>query len=190
MKKLVWKPGTMLYPLPLIMVSCGTFEKPNVMTAAWTGIINSEPPMTYVSLRKERFSHGIIVDSGCFTINLVTENLCRAADFCGVKSGAEIDKIKAMGLKLQKSSKISSPCLADSPVNLECKVTRVIELGSHDMFMASIEAVNAAECLLDKKGRLKLEDSSLIAYSHGEYRLLGKKIGKFGYSVQKRFVRN
>lgn len=185
-KKVTWKPGTMIYPLPAVMVSCGTMEKPNIMTAAWTGTINSEPSMCYISVRKERFSHGIISESGCFVINLVNEQLCRAADFCGVRSGRDIDKVAFLNLKMTESSVVSAPMIAASPVNIECRIVNTVELGSHDMFIAKVEAVNVSDEYIDSSGSLRLDKANLIAYSHGEYRLLGKKIGRFGFSVQKK----
>lgn len=184
--KQIWKPGTLLYPLPAVLVSCGSVEKPNAMTAAWTGTICSDPVMVYVSLRPERFSHKLISDSGEFAINLTTEKLARATDWCGVKSGRDFNKFKQMGFTAEAASKISAPLIKESPVNLECKVTQTIALGSHDMFIAKVLAVNIDERLLDSKGRLQLEKANLIAYSHGDYFALGRKLGTFGWTVKKK----
>lgn len=185
-KRLVWKPGTMLYPLPAVLVSCGTLERPNAMTAAWAGTICSDPSMCYVSIRRSRYSHGLILESGCYVVNLVTEGLCRAADFCGVRSGRDFDKFAAAGLSPLPASRVSAPMIASSPLNIECRVRKVVELGSHDMFMAEVEAVDVDESLVDKNGSLRLDRCPLVAYSHGEYRLLGKKLGTFGFSVRKK----
>lgn len=186
MSKIAWKPGTMLSPLPAVMVSCGTMEKPNIITIAWTGIVNSDPPMTYVSVRKERFSHDLIAQSGEFVINLTTASLTRATDLCGVKSGRDTDKFALAKLTAEPATKVSAPMIAQSPVSLECKVKQVLELGSHDMFLAEIVAVNVEESLLDEKGKLHLTKCGLLSYSHGEYFAQGKRIGSFGSSVRKR----
>jgi len=186
-KKQEWRPGNMLYPVPAVMVSCQREnEKPNIITVAWAGTICSDPVMLSISVRKERYSHQIISETKEFVVNLTTKDLCRATDYCGVRSGRDVDKFKEMNLTPQKSSKINAPAIAESPVNIECKVVNVIELGSHDMFIAKVEAVNVDEKLLDDKGRLRLEDANLLAYSHGEYFELGEKIGKFGFSVAKK----
>ena len=186
-KKQEWRPGNMLYPVPAVMVSCQREnEKPNIITVAWAGTICSDPVMLSISVRKERYSHRIISETKEFVVNLTTKDLCRATDYCGVRSGRDVDKFKEMNLTPQKSSKINAPAIAESPVNIECKVVNVIELGSHDMFIAKVEAVNVDEKLLDDKGRLRLEDANLLAYSHGEYFELGEKIGKFGFSVAKK----
>lgn len=186
-KKQEWRPGNMLYPVPAVMVSCQREnEKPNIITVAWAGTICSDPVMLSISVRKERYSHRIISETKEFVVNLTTKDLCRATDYCGVRSGRDVDKFKEMNLTPQKSSKINAPAIAESPVNIECKVVNVIELGSHDMFIAKVEAVDVDEKLLDDKGRLRLEDANLLAYSHGEYFELGEKIGKFGFSVAKK----
>lgn len=186
MNKVIWRGGTLLAPLPVVLVSSGTLEKPNVMTAAWTGILNTIPAKTYVSIRPERYSHEIISNTREFVINLTTTELVYATDFCGVKSGKNVDKFSKMKLTPQKVTQIDAPAIGESPVNLECKVTDIIKLGSHDMFIADIVAVNVDEKLIDKNGKLNLDKAKLIAYSHGEYFELGKKLGKFGYSVQKK----
>ena len=186
MTKITWKPGTMLAPVPPVLVSCGTVEKPNVMTAAWTGIINSEPAMTYVSIRPSRFSHQLISQSGEFVINLANLPLATAADFCGVKSGRDIDKFKEMNLTPLPCSKVKAPQIKESPVSIECKVTNIQTLGSHDLFMAEIVAVNVDDKYLDADGKLWLEKAGLIAYVHGFYYTLGRNLGKFGFSVDKK----
>lgn len=183
MAKITWKPGTMEYPLPPAMISCGTVEKPNIMTAAWTGIISSEPPMTYVSIRPSRYSHELIKESGEFVINLTTLPLVTAADFCGVKSGRDVNKFKEMKLTPGKCSQIAAPQIVESPVSIECKVKSVTNYGSHDMFLAEIVAVNVDDRYIDENGKLWLEKAGLIAYSHNYYYTLGRNVGFFGFSV-------
>ena len=183
MTKITWKPGTLEYPLPPAMISCGTLEHPNIMTAAWTGIVNSEPPMTYVSIRSSRHSHSIIKESGEFVINLTTEQLVAVADFCGVKSGKDVNKFKEMKLTALPCSEISAPQIAESPVSLECKVKNVTTLGSHDMFLAEIVAVNVDDNYIDAGGKLCLENCKLVAYAHNAYYSLGRCLGFFGFSV-------
>lgn len=173
-------------PLPPALITCGTMEKPNVMTAAWTGIINTRPPKTYVSIRPERYSYGLIKETGEVVINLTTEGLVRAADFCGVRSGKDMNKFEKCGITPIPSTAVSAPTLAESPLSIECKVFEVMELGSHHMFLLDVVAVTADEKLMDKNGRLCLEKSSLAAYAHGEYFALGKKLGDFGFSVRKK----
>ena len=186
MSKISFKPGNMLYPVPVVMVSCARKgEKPNIITVAWAGTVCSDPAMVSISVRKERYSHDIIKETGEFVINLTTRKLARATDYCGVKSGRDVDKFADMHLTAAPSVKIEAPAIAESPVNIECKVKQVLELGSHDMFIAEVMAVNVDESLLDEKGTLHLSDADLIAYSHGRYYGLGDFIGKFGYSVQK-----
>lgn len=165
--------------------SCGTVERPNVMTAAWTGIISSEPPMTYVSIRPSRFSHGLIKDSGEFVINLTTLPLAEAADFCGVKSGRDTDKFQAMHLTAAPCAKVKAPQVAESPVSIECKVKSIVNYGTHDMFLAEIVAVNVDDTYINDKGRLDLEKAGLVAYAHGHYYTLGRNLGGFGFSVNK-----
>ena len=189
MAKTVWKPGTMLYPLPPVMVTCGTVEKPNVLTIAWTGIINSEPAMTYISVRPSRFSYDIIKETKEFVINLSTEKMLKAVDFCGVKSGKDTDKLKETGLTVLPAENIKAPIIEQSPLSLECRVTEIKPLGSHDMFLAEITAVHVDEKLLDANGRFELEKSGLIAFCHGAYYALGKKLGTFGFSVEKKKTR-
>ena len=186
MEKTVWKPGTMLYPVPAVMVSCADREgRTNILTVAWVGTVCSEPPMVSISVRPERFSHHMIRETGEFVINLTTEELCRATDYCGVRSGEKTDKWKDCGLTPQKASKVSAPLIAESPVNLECRVTQTLSLGSHDLFLATVETVDVDPRFLDEKGRFALEKCKLVSYSHGEYYSLGALLGKFGYSVKK-----
>ncbi|MBP3284333.1 MAG: flavin reductase family protein [Clostridia bacterium] len=185
MEKITWRGGAMLAPLPVCLVTCRDGEKENVFTVAWTGILNTIPAKTYISVRKERFSYELIKNSREFVLNLTTEALARATDFCGVRSGRDMDKFKEMQLKTQKATEVGCPLLSDSPVNLECKVTDIVELGSHDMFIADIVAVDVDKNLVDENEKLNLDKAKLIAYSHGEYFKLGEKIGKFGYTVKK-----
>lgn len=185
MSKLMWKAGTMEYPLPAVLVSCGDGKVANVLTVAWTGIICTDPAMTYVSIRKERYSYDIIKRTGEFVINLTTEDLARATDMAGVKTGRNIDKFKMLGITSEKAPNLNCPMVKESPVSIECKVEEVKELGSHDMFIAKIVSVNVDEKYLDETGKFDLEKCNLIAYSHGNYYSLGKNLGKFGFSVKK-----
>ena len=186
MGKRVFGPGTMLNPVPVVMVSCGSMENPNIITVAWTGTVNSEPPMTYVSVRKSRYSHDIIEKSGVFVINLTTEELAEATDFCGVRSGSKFDKFKETGLTPAASEKVSCPSIAESPVNLECKVVEVHEYPTHDMFVAEIVSVSVDEELMDDNDKLRLDRAGLIVYNHGSYQAVKKgELGTFGYSVMK-----
>lgn len=187
MQRQYWKPGNMLYPLPAVMVSCQREgEKPNIITLAWVGTVNSDPPMVSISVRPERYSYDIIRENGEFVINLTTEALAKATDYCGVRSGKEVDKFKEMNLTPCKSQKINAPGIGESPVCMECKVKQEIPLGSHTMFIAEVLAVSVDEKYLDEKGKFMLDKTGLIAYSHGEYWSLGEKKGSFGYSVRKR----
>lgn len=190
MSKIQWKGSTLLAPVPAALVSCGTMENPNALTVAWTGITCSDPPMTYISVRPERYSYEIIKNSGEFVINLTTGAMARATDFCGVRSGREMDKLAAAGLTAEPANGVSAPVITQSPLSLECKVRQIIPLGSHDMFLAEIVAVDVEEKLLDEAGKLRLEKAGLMAYSHGEYFAMGKKIGSFGYSVRKKRPKN
>ena len=186
MKKRSFKPGTMLNPVPVVMVSCGDVNHGNIITVAWTGIVNSDPPMTYVSIRKERYSHEIIKNAGDFVINLTTEELTFATDYCGVKSGRDTDKFKEQKLTPLPAEKVKAPLIAQSPVNLECKVKEIHEYGSHDMFIAEIVNVQAAEDWIDETGRIRLDKAGLICYNHGEYFGLRRQpLGRFGFSVMK-----
>lgn len=186
MTKITWKPGTLLAPIPPAMISCGTIEKPNIMTAAWTGIINSEPPMTYVSIRPSRYSHQIISKNKEFVINMTTSELTKAADYCGVKSGRVANKFKEMNLTPLPCSIIKAPQIKESPVSLECQVINTIPFESHDMFLAKILAVHVDDQFIDQAGKLWMEKMGLVAYIHGFYFGIGKKIGKFGFSVEKK----
>ena len=186
MGKVVWKPGTFEYPIPAVMVSVGDMEKSNIITVAWTGIINSDPAMVYISVRQSRYSYNIIKENKEFAINLTTKNLAYATDWCGVKSGANVDKFKEMHLTKQKANFIKCPLIKESPVSIECKVEKIIDLGSHTMFMARVLSIDADEKYIDEKGAFDISKCDLIAYANGGYYQLGKKIGKFGYSVQKK----
>jgi flavin reductase (DIM6/NTAB) family NADH-FMN oxidoreductase RutF len=190
MAKQIWKASTMLNPVPVVMVTC-TNEKgqDNIITLAWAGTVNSEPPMISISVRKERFSYNIIKEKGEFGVNLVNRKLTFAADFCGVKSGLNVDKFKSMNLTKENSSKITVPLIKESPISLECKVRNIIELGSHDLFIGEILAVNVEENLLDIKGKLHIQKADLVCYSHGEYYGLEKSLGFFGFSVAKKKIR-
>lgn len=187
MKKQNWKPGNMLYPVPVVMVSCARpGETPNIITIAWAGTVCSDPPMVSISVRKERYSHAIIQETHEFVINLTTNHLVRAADYCGVRSGRDVDKYAETGLTPYASKKIRCPGIAESPVNIECRVTQQLCLGSHDLFLAKVESVAVEEALLDKTGSLRLDRAGLAAYSHGSYMELGRKLGSFGFSVKKK----
>lgn len=186
MSKTVFKPGTMLNPVPAVMVSCGDDTVNNIITIAWTGIINSDPPITYVSVRKSRYSHDIIERTGEFVINLTTEKLAFAADYCGVRSGRDVDKFKEMKLTAAESKEVSCPSIEESPVNIECRVMEMKEYPTHDMFIAEIVSVSVDDSLMDETGKLCLDEAGLVAYNHGHYFALQKKeIGRFGYSVMK-----
>lgn len=186
MSKENWKPGNMLYPLPVVMISCAEpSKKPNIVTVAWAGTICSEPVMVSISVRKERYSHDIIAKTGEFVINLVTEDLTFATDYCGVKSGRDVDKFKEMNLTPIPVEGVSAPGIAESPLSLACKVKEIKELGSHDMFIAEVVGVTVDDKYMNGNGKFELNSSNLVTYSHGEYFTLGKKIGKFGYSVKK-----
>lgn len=185
MAKQYWKPGNMLYPVPAVMVSCQREgEKPNIITIAWTGTICSDPAMVSISIRKTRYSYAIIQDTGEFVINLTTKRLTKAADYCGVRSGAQVDKFAQTGLTPCRSQVVKCPGIAESPVNIECRVTQIRHLGSHDLFLAEVVNVGVEESLLDETGRLHLEQDGLMVYAHGSYFELGRKLGTFGYSVK------
>lgn len=190
MSRQYWKPGNMLYPVPAVMVTCQRpSEKPNIITAAWTGTVCSDPAMVYISLQKKRYSYDIIRQTGEFVINLTTKSLAKAADYCGVVSGRDVDKFAKTALTPCASKTVSCPGIAQSPVNMECRVTEIKNLGSHDMFLAAVECVAVEESLLDEKGRLHLDRCGLMAYAHGGYYEMGKLIGTFGYSVKKKPLR-
>ena len=185
--KQTWRPGNMLYPVPAVMVSVARpDEKPNVITVAWAGTINSDPAMLSISVRKERYSHAILCETKEFVVNLVNEPLVRACDYCGVRSGRDVDKFAQMKLTPVAVEGVNTPAIAESPVNLACKVTQIIPLGTHDMFLAEIVSVTVDERYMDEKGTFHLNDAGLVAYSHGTYFKLGKELGTFGYSVRKK----
>ena len=187
MGKVTFKPGNMLYPLPAVMVSCQRpGEKPNIITIAWTATVCSTPPMLSISIRPERYSYDIVKETGEFVVNLTTKDLAYATDYCGVKSGRDVDKFKEMGLNEQKSNVISAPGIAECPVNIECKVVDVKELGSHAMFLAEVVSVQVDDAYMDETGKFHLNNTGLMAYSHGAYKELGGDIGTFGYSVKKK----
>lgn len=187
MSKKAMKPGNMLYPLPAALVAVrGKDGRSNLLTVAWCGTVCSDPPMVSVSIQKKRFSHALLLESGEFTVNLTTEELAKATDLCGVLSGRDVDKWEQAGLHEEQAAAVQAPCVQESPVSIECRVKQVLELGSHDMFLGEVVAVSADERYFDEKGRFDLDRCGLIAYSHGEYRALGKVIGTYGFSVRKK----
>ena len=186
MGKVMWKPGTFVYPIPAVMVSCGTMEKSNIITVAWTGIINTNPAMVYISVRPTRYSYNLIKDQKEFVINLTTKSLTRATDWCGVKSGAKVDKFKEMKLHKEKANFVQCPMIKESPVSIECRVKEIKELGSHTMFIAEVVAINVDEKYIDNKGAFDITKCDLMAYANGNYLAMGKKLGKFGFSVKKK----
>ena len=186
MGKVFWKGGTLLGPLPPVMVTCGDMDDSNIITVAWTGIINSDPPKTYISVRPERYSYGIIRERREFAVNLTTAGLVRWADYLGVHTGRKIDKFKKSGLTKEEAKEVACPLIAESPLSLECRVTDIVPLGTHDMFIADIVSVDVSEELIDKAGKLHLERARLAAFAHGEYFELGRSLGKFGFSVAKK----
>ena len=185
MSKITWKSGTFIYPIPAVMVSCGTMEKANIITVAWTGILNTNPATVYISVRPTRYSYQIIKEQKEFVINLTNKELVQATDWCGVKTGAKVDKFKEMHLHKEKAKFLSCPMIQESPVSIECRVKEIIPLGSHDMFLAEVLAINADEKYINDKGAFDISKCDLIAYANGNYYTLGKKLGKFGFSVQR-----
>lgn len=187
MSRQIWKPGNMLYPLPAVMVSMGDKKgNHNIITIAWTGTVCTNPAMLYISVRPERYSYGLLKETKEFVVNLTTETLAYATDWCGVKSGKDVDKFKEMKLTPQKAEMLTyAPIIEECPVSLECRVTEIKELGSHHMFMAEVLCVSVKESYLNDSGKFELNETGLLAYSHGEYLSLGGKIGTFGYSVKK-----
>lgn len=183
-----WKPGTVIYPLPAVLVSCGaTPEEYNLLTVAWTGTVCTSPPMCYISVRPERYSYEIIRRSGEFVINLTTEEMTRAVDWCGVRSGRDFDKFRETGLTPAPAQIVAAPIVAEAPVSIECRVRQLLPLGSHDMFLAEVVNVQVDSRYIDpESGRFALERAGLIAYSHGEYFALGEAIGHFGWSVRRK----
>ena len=186
MSKVMWKPGTFIYPLPVVMVSSGNMEKSNILTVAWTGILNTNPAMVYVSIRPERYSYNMIKESGEFVINLTNDNLVYATDWCGVRSGKDYDKFKEMHLTKEKANCVQCPLIKESPVSIECKVKEIKELGSHHMFVAEVLSIDAGEEFIDENGAFDITKCNLISYSNGKYFGQGKKLGKFGFSVEKK----
>lgn len=187
MAKEIWKPGNMLYPLPVVMVSLADKNgKNNIITIAWAGTVCTNPPMVSISVRPERYSYPILKETGEFVINLTTKELTFATDYCGVKSGKDVDKFKEMNLTPLKASQVNAPLIAESPVNIECRVREIIPLGSHDMFLADVVAVHADEKYMDEKHKFHLEQAEPIVYSHGAYLSCGEQLGTFGYSVRKK----
>ena len=187
MAKQIWKPGNMIYPLPAVMVSVTDGEgNDNIITVAWTGTVCTNPAMAYISVRPSRYSYGMLKKTGEFVINLTTEKLAFATDFCGVRSGRDVDKFEKLNLTKEKAQFVSAPMIGESPVNIECKVEQVLELGSHHMFLAKVVAVHADEAYMDERGRFDLNRAKPIVYSHGEYFGIGKKQGTFGWSVKKK----
>ena len=186
--KEIWRPGNMIYPLPAIMVSCGaTLDEYNVFTASWVGTICSDPAMCFVSIRQSRHSHEIIKRNMAFTLNLTNEDLARATDWCGVRSGRDYNKFAEMNLTPAKGIKVDAPYINEAPVSIECRVKQIVHLGSHDMFIADVMNVLADKRFIDPQtGEFDLKKANLIAYSHGEYFKLGEKIGNFGWSVKKK----
>ena len=187
MAKIQWKPGNMVYPLPAVMVSCADKDgNSNIITIAWTGTVCTNPPMAYISVRPERHSYQMIRETGEFVINLTTKDLAFATDFCGVRSGRDVDKFAEMKLTKEPASVVSVPMIGESPVNIECKVTEVKELGSHHMFLAEVVAVHVDDTYMNENNKFELGKAEPIAYSHGEYYQLGELLGTFGYSVKKK----
>ena len=186
MSKVIWKPGTFIYPLPAVMVTCGTMEKSNIITVAWTGILNTNPATVYISVRPERYSYSLIKENKEFAINLTTKELAYATDWCGVKTGAKVDKFKEMHLTKEKAKNIKAPLIKESPVSIECRVKEIKELGSHHMFVAEVLSIDADEKYIDETGRFDISKCNLIAYANGNYYTLGKLVGKFGFSVKKK----
>lgn len=186
MSKVTWKSGTFLYPIPAVMVSCGTMEKSNIITVAWTGILNTNPAIVSISVRPTRYSYQLIKEQGEFVINLTTKDLVKETDWCGVKTGEKVDKFKEMNLHKEKAKFVKCPMIKESPVSVECKVREILELGSHHMFIADVLAINSDEKYIDEKGAFDIAKCDLIAYANGGYYTLGKKLGKFGFSVQKK----
>ena len=187
--RMLWKPGNMVYPVPAVMVTAADREgKSNIITIAWTGTVCTNPPMAYISVRPERYSYGMLKETGEFVINLTTEKLIRATDYCGVKSGRDTDKWKETGLTPIPAQEVNVPLIKESPVNIECRVSEIRELGSHHMFLARVVAVDVDEAYLNEQGRFELQKAAPIVYSHGEYYGLSSLLGTFGYSVRKKTV--
>ncbi len=187
MSKKVWKPGTFIYPIPAVLVTTGDMKNSNILTIAWTGILNTNPATVYISVRPERYSYNIIKENKEFAINLTTKKLAYATDWCGVRSGAKFDKFKEMHLTKEKANFIKAPLIKESPVSIECKVIEEKDMGSHTMFIAEVLSIDADEKYIDEKGAFDISKCDLIAYANGGYYSLGKKVGKFGFSVRKKY---
>ena len=188
MAKIQFKPSTMLGPLPAVMVSCGDMQNSNIITIAWVGIACSQPTRVYISVRPDRYSHHIIKESGEYVINLTSERLLAACDYCGIRSGRDVDKFAEMKLTKQAGSVVSAPMIAESPISLECKVFDVISLGSHDMFLADVVAVHADESIVDESGKIDFALAHLVNYQHGDYYRCGRQLGRFGFAAQRKFI--
>ena len=186
MPKIAWKGAALLAPVPPVMVTCGTHEKPNIITVAWTGIINTHPPRLTIAVRPTRYSYALIRESGEFAVNLTPASLAREADFCGIYTGAKVDKFARTGLHPEQAQVVSCPIIAESPLSLECRVIEVLPQGTHDLFLVDIVAINVDDELIDENGRLCLERADLCAYAHGEYFSLGRRLGAFGFSAAKK----
>jgi flavin reductase (DIM6/NTAB) family NADH-FMN oxidoreductase RutF len=187
MAKISWKPGNMVYPLPAVMVTVrGKDGKDNIITVAWTGTVCTNPPMLYISVRKERYSYELLKESGEFVVNLTTEDLVKATDYCGVRSGSKVDKFKETHLTKEEAKVVNCAMIQESPVNIECRVKKVMPLGSHDMFLADVVNVNVDDAYMDENGSFQLHKANPLVYSHGTYYKTGQKLGTFGYSVKKR----
>ena len=186
MSKTMWKPGTFIYPIPAVMVSCGDFEKSNIITVAWTGVLNTDPAMVYISVRPNRYSYEIIKNQGEFVINLTTKDLAKATDWCGCRSGEKYDKFKEMNLTKEKANFVNCPLIKESPVSIECKVKEIRELGTHHMFVADVLSIDADEKFIDENGAFDISKCDLISYQNCGYYTQGEKIGKFGFSVKKK----
>lgn len=185
MAKAIWKGTVLTAPIPPVMVSCGSVDTPNIVTVAWTGTVNTKPPMTYISLRPSRHSYRLIKESGEFVINLTPSSLITAADYCGIYTGAKVDKFKKCGLTPLPASQVKAPIIAECPVQLECRVTKILPLGTHEMFLSEIVAVQVDDSLLDASGKLRLERADLAAFAHGDYYALGRRIAPLGCAVRK-----
>lgn len=190
MAREIWKAGTFIYPIPAVMVTCGSYENSNIITVAWTGIINTNPAMCYISVRPGRYSYNLIKESGEFAINLTNEALAFATDWCGVRSGAKYDKFKEMHLTKERAKFVSCPIIKESPAAVECKVREIKELGSHNMIIADILSIDADTQYIDKNGAFDISKCNLISYSNGKYYSMGRKIGKFGFSVERKKNKN
>ncbi len=186
MSKKTFKGGTLLAPLPPVMVSCGDMESSNIITIAWTGILNSNPPVTYISVRPSRHSYEILKEKREFVINLTSEELARSADYCGIYTGAKVDKFKKCNLTKEEATEVACPMIAEAPISIECRVRDIVPLGTHDVFTADILAVNVKEEFVDESGKIRMDKAHLVSYTHGEYFALGHRLGAFGFSAKKK----